>query len=203
MSRSGGGILKVLFLVLFIVVLIVGGLLWFDFLGVVDVQDSFSFITNIVGIEPREPIEDDTIYLLDNERLAKQQLSVDQQFEDLSLRQQEVELLSLELTQREEEVAELELSLEEKENSLNEAQRIYDDKDKNLRQVATNYISMDPKRAVPQLEEMDVLDVVDLFRMVDKMADESGTASMVSYWLSQMDAAKAAEIQRLLIIKPF
>ena len=69
-TRSG---LRIILLILLIVVLFLGGLLWFDFLGIINVRYRFAPVLKLVGFEtPLELTNNDDILLLDRERLDKQ-----------------------------------------------------------------------------------------------------------------------------------
>ena len=56
--------------------------------------------------------------------------------------------------------------------------------------------------AVAILLEMDDQDVIDVLRRAEEDASANGETSMGSYWLSQMPAARAAEIQRKMANRP-
>ena len=59
---------------------------------------------------------------------------------------------------------------------------MYDDRNVNIRKNAENLNGMAPANAVAILNEMDDQDIIDTLRMVDQIASEEGTSSMVSYW---------------------
>ena len=58
---------------------------------------------------------------------------------------------------------------------------------------------MQPVKAVAILSDMDDQDIIDVLRSEQAT---NATGSMGSYWLSLMDAARAAEIQRKMANKP-
>ena len=61
---------------------------------------------------------------------------------------------------------------------------------------------MPPESAVKILLAMDDQDFIDTIRMVDKIAEETGSSSMVSYWMTFMPAERVAEINRKRSAKP-
>ena len=61
---------------------------------------------------------------------------------------------------------------------------------------------MPPKSAVDILLAMDDQDFIDTIRMVDKIAEEGGSDSNVSYWLTLMPPERVAEITRKMEVKP-
>jgi flagellar protein FlbB len=200
----GGGMAKIFFLLVLIIALIVGGLAWLDFLGILDVKDQLAPITSLFGVEPRTEVQAPfSPMLLDADRLEKERESVAIERRGLESRAEELDLREAEVRQKESEVAEREESLDEKQNSLSEAIRQYDNKVANLEQTARYMMGMPPVDAVAIMEEYDVLDLVDLLRTSERLSREAGEASLVAYWLSIMpDRQRAAEIQSLLVEKP-
>jgi flagellar protein FlbB len=195
-----GGIVKVIFLLLLLAVVVVGGLLWFDYLGIVDTGETLLLVRNMLGIAPKEDLTaiEDSPWLLDEERLKKRQQAVDLQLQDVHSAQEEQQVKNNELLQWSEELSQREKEISEKENSLNEALKMYDNKNANLEQMAIYWGGMSPDNAVAIMNSMDSLDVVDVLRTSERLARESGEASLVAYWISLMEPDRAAEIQRLM-----
>ncbi len=200
----GGGIARIFFLLILIIALALGGLVWLDFLGIIDFKDQLAPITRLFGVEPRTGVDEPfSPMLLDSDRLAKERQSISIERRDLESRTQELEIREAEVVQKESQVAERERSVEERQNSLSEAIRQYDNKVANLEQTARYMMGMPPEDAVSIMDEYDVRDLVDLLRTSERLSQEAGTQSLVSYWLSLMpDRTRAAEIQKLLVEKP-
>ena len=200
----GGGIARIFFLLILIIALVVGGLVWLDFLGIIDFKDQLSPITRIFGVTPRSDVEQPfSPMLLDADRLAKERQSVSIERRVLEARTDELEVREAEVVQKESQVAERERSVEERQNSLSEAIRQYDNKVANLEQTARYMMGMPPEDAVAIMNEYDVRDLVDLLRTSERLSQEAGTQSLVAFWLSLMpDRARAAEIQDLMVEKP-
>ena len=195
-----GGIFKVIFLLLLLAVVIVGGILWFDYLGILDSRRSLEMVTGLMGIEPEEELQtdNDSPWLLDEERLKKRQQAVELQMEEIRMAREDQQVRNNELLQWSEELSEREKAVSEKENSLNEALEMYDNRNANLEQTAAYLGGMGPEDAVDIMNNMDSLDVVDLLRTSERLAREAGEASLVAYWISLMEPDRAAEIQRLM-----
>jgi flagellar protein FlbB len=135
---------------------------------------------------------------LDEERLAKRQKAVELKLKEISADKETQKVQENELLQWSEELSEREKAVSEKEKSLNEALKLYDNKRANLEQMATYWGEMSPENAVAIMLNMNSLDVVDVLRTSERLAQEAGKASLVAYWISLMPADKAAEIQRLM-----
>jgi flagellar protein FlbB len=61
---------------------------------------------------------------------------------------------------------------------------------------------MPPERAVGIMATMDDQLVIDVLRKTEELAQAEGTSSIVSYWLSLMEPARAGELQRKMAGKP-
>lgn len=203
MAFGGSNLIKILLLLLLIVFLAIGGVVWFDYLGIINIKERLSPAMNLVGLSAPEKIEDTGAPLmLEQERLKKQRQALDLQSEELQKRAEQIEKQENEIQQKLETLEEKEKSLEEREKSFNERVKQYDNKRANLRQSAQYFVSMPPQAAVDRLLEMEDQDVIDLLRTVERMAQEAGDDSIVSFWLSLMPADRAAQLSRKMLKKP-
>jgi flagellar protein FlbB len=156
-----------------------------------------------VGIGTPEVLEDEALpIVLDRERMNMQIEALDLKRDELDKRENTIKLSEAELLQKVTELEEREKALDEKEKSLNEALKMYDNKKTNLEQNAKYLGGMPPEDAVAIMVEMDDLDVVDVLRTSERLAQEGGTSSLVSYWLSLMSPEKGAAIQKLMAGQP-
>lgn len=198
---------KTLVLLILVIILILGGLLWFDYLGVIQAKKLFAPFYRLIGKEPQTSVAVTTNAEilqadLDNERLEKRLEELSLRSEELDKREQDIAALEAENTQISQELEERRISQEEREKTFNNIQKMYDDRSVNIRKNAENLNGMAPANAVAILNEMDDQDIIDTLRMVDQIAAEEGKASMVSYWLSLMPAERVAELQRKMANKP-
>jgi len=201
--HGGAGIAKIFFLILLIVVLVIGGLLWLDFLGLVEARDSLTPMLRLMRINVPEPVEQpDDLYLLDKERLTKQIEALDLREADLQSREDTILLREAELKELATQLEERGKSLDEKEKSLNEALKMYDNKRANLEQNAKYLEGMTPENAVSIMLEMQDTELVDVLRTSERLSQESGKTSLVAFWLSLMPAERAAKIQSMMALKP-
>ena len=190
-----------------VIILILGGLLWFDYLGIIKAKSFFSPLYKLMGKEPQTSVAVTTNQELlqadlDDERLAKRLEELSLRSEELDKRELDIQALEAENTQIAQELEERRISQEEREKTFNNIQKMYDDRNVNIRKNAENLNGMAPANAVAILNEMDDQDIIDTLRMVDQIAAEEGTSSMVSYWLSLMPANRVAELQRKMANKP-
>lgn len=197
---------KSLVLILIILILVVGGLLWFDYLGIIHVKSVFAPVYKALGKTPQtsqtvtqsKPLTSN----LDEDRLKKQREANDIFKEELDKREADIQALENQNAKIAAELEEREKYQEEREKTFNLTVKKYDDKNINVEQIAKNLNGMRPQAAVDILVAMDDQTIIDVLRKTEELAASSGTTSMVSYWLSLMPSDRAAEIQRKMISKP-
>ena len=196
---KGSSLGKTVVLLFLLIILVLGGLLWFDFLGVIRVKNLFAPVYKLFGLTPQtsatstssKPLSAD----LDLDRLAKQREALDIYREELEKREGDSSLAEDQNRRLAEEIA-------EREKNFNNLVKMYDDRNVNIEQIAANLEGMPPRAAVDILVAMDDQIVIDVLRKVTERAEAAGTASMVAYWLSLMPAERAALVQRKMTSKP-
>ena len=193
-------------LIIIILIMLIGGGLWLDYLDVISVKKTFAPLYTVLGKTPQTSTtatqSKPLVANLDEDRLAKIQESLLLQAETLDKRESDIAAKENQLEQTALELSEREKNQEEREKTFNLAVKKYDDKNVNVEQIATNLNGMAPKNAVDILVAMDDQTVIDVLRKVEELAKQNGTSSMGSYWLSLMPSERAAEIQRKMINKP-
>jgi flagellar protein FlbB len=195
---------RVIVLLLLIAVLAAGGIVWFDYLNVIDAKAVLSPVLQLVGFPGRSQpkVDPDELLNLDAERLAIRlealdlhKLEVDTRQRDLDSRYNEIEQMAQELEERQK-------TLDDRENSLSAQGADAENRDRNIEENARILNGMPPERAVGIMSAMDDQDVIDVLRKTEEMARASGSTSIVSYWFSLMDPARAAELQRKMAGRP-
>jgi len=205
---------RVIVLIFLILILAGGGILWFDYLNVIDAKAVLGPVYNYLRGVPligrivpqgegrtQAPAVEETLNL-DSERFAVRMealelrsMELDKQEQDLQNRKGQVEQMAQELEDRQK-------ALDERENSINAELSDAEIKDKTVERNAINLTNMPPQRAVGILAAMDDQDVIDVLRKTDQLAEASGSSSIVPYWLSLMDPQRAAELSRKMVSRP-
>lgn len=188
---------RIFILFLLLIVLTLGGIIWFDYLGLVDAKSIISPVYRLLGFEKRSSVASaDDPNLLDRERLAKEQ-------DALALRQQDLDTRSAALAQKEKELNQLgqdlndrDAALTSREKAFNDQVKAFDNRRVNIAQNATYLTSMPPANAVAIMAKMGDQDIIDIFRTVEQQAQKAGVDSVVPLWLSMLSADKAADLQR-------
>ncbi|KGE73526.1 periplasmic-type flagellar collar protein FlbB [Spirochaeta lutea] len=194
---------RILLYIALIIVLTLGGIVWFDVLGLIDARAFFRPVLSLVGLAPRAtPVPQESEFLLDSMRIQKLDESVnlriaqlEQNREDLA---QEREVFQQQLS----ELEEREEAQQDREKSFNDRLQEYDNRRANLIRISEDLTSMRPDDAVAILIGYDDQLLIDTLRVTQELADQAGELSLVSVWLSRMPPDRAADIQRKMAIKP-
>jgi flagellar protein FlbB len=195
---------RVIVLLLLIAVMAAAGIVWFDYLNVIDAKTVISPLTRFIGLEPRSQpkIGPDEDINLDAERLAIRMESLNLQKLEVDTRQQDLDTKYNEIAQMAQELEERQKQLEDLQDSIKHGREDAENRDRNIEANARYLNGMPPERAVGIMSAMDDQDVIDVLRKTDEIARAAGTNSIVSYWLSLMEPARAAELQRKMAGRP-
>jgi flagellar protein FlbB len=194
---------RIFILLLLVAILAAGGIVWFDYLNIIDAKSVLAPLSRFIGRQPRtQPETTDEILNLDAERLAirlealdLQRMEIETRNRDLDSRQGLIEQMAQELEERHKQV-------EDMANSLRDQREDADNRDRRIEENARILNGMPPERAVGIMSAMDDQDVIDVLRKTEEIAQAAGTVSMVSYWMSLMDPIRAAELQRKMAGRP-
>ena len=205
---------RIVVLVFLILILVGGGVLWFDYLNVIDAKNVTGPVLNflravpLIGnlIPPGDPRTDtqtdDNFINLDSERLAARLDALELQRMELDRRDQDLANRWGQMEQMIQELDEQRRALEEQINSFNVILSDAEIRDRTVERNAINLINMPPERAVGILAAMDDQDIIDVFRKTDELSEADGRTSIVPYWMSLMDPVRAAEISRKMVARP-
>ena len=214
MAGYGGRILgRIIVLIFLILILAGGGILWFDYLNVIDAKNVLGPVYNVLRGVPfigrivpqgegrTQPVVIDLLNL-DSERLAVRLEALELRNMELDKKEQDLQNRFGQIEQMAQELEERQKALDERENSFNALLSDAEIKDRTVERNAINLINMPPERAVGILAAMDDQDVIDVLRKTDQLSEAAGGSSIVPYWLSLMDPQRAAELSRKMVSRP-
>ena len=195
---------RIIVLLLLVLILAAGGIVWFDFLNIIDAKTVLAPLYRFIGREGRsQPGATPEEYLnLDAERLAVRLEALDMRSMEMDSQQRNLDSRYGEIEQMAQYLEERQKALEEIENSLRASSSDAENRDRNIEENARILNGMPPERAVGIMSAMDDQDVIDVLRKTEEIARAEGTTSIVSYWLSLMESTRAAELQRKMAGRP-
>jgi flagellar protein FlbB len=192
---------RIIVLLALILALLGGGLVWFDYLNVIDAKTVLAPLYKLIGREGRTQgqLGEDEYLNLDAERLAVRleaealrELDMEKKEADLDSRQGEIEQMAEELEAQRQ-------ALEDLQNSINQGREAAEIVDRNVEGIAQQLNGMAPERAVAIIAEMNDQQAIGVLRKTEEMAQRDGTNSIVPYWMSLMPPQRAAELQRKMV----
>lgn len=203
MAKSGA-LGRIIVLLLLIILLSLGGILWFDYLGIVQTRHIFAPLYNLLGLQARTGITTlpQDAGNLDEDRIAKRLESIELRNKELDVRDSDLLKKEKEILQMSQELEDRTASVDERERSFTEMLKLRDDREANIIKISEYINGMPPQNAVNNLLAMDDQDIIDILRKVEEAATKAGSTSSVAYWFSLMPPARAAEIQRKMANKP-
>lgn len=185
-----------------ILVLAGGGIVWFDYLNVIDAKAVLAPLYRFIGREPQTglPVGPDDFINLDAERLAV--IIETYALKDLDLDRREAEILVklAELEQLSEQLDQDRKALEEMQNSINQYLENAEILDRNVEGISRQLTNMPPERAVAIIAEMTDQVAISVLRKTEEIARRDGTTNIVPYWMSLLEPQRAAEIQRKMML---
>jgi flagellar protein FlbB len=195
---------RAIVLLICILILAIGGLIWFDYLGLLDLKSSFGPLYRLAGIKTQGSgaISAESPVLFDEERMAKRLEALQTRSEELDSREADIARQNTEVQQKVQQLDDRSASLDDREKSFNEKAKEYENRKANVEQNAVYLTSMPPAKAVEILKDMDDQMVIDILRAVEEKAAAAGENSIVSYWLSLMPPDRSAAIQRKMAARP-
>lgn len=204
-------LVRITALVLFIAVVSLFFMYWLERLKIIPtsfVVPTVSRVLNIFGTRPAVRTQDvvrmgddDDAFLLEKLRLQKQEEALVQQQADLDIRAGQITAQEQELQVQQQQISDLETGIDEREKSLNDLSKRFENKNAVLRYNVKALVSMPPQRAVEIISGYDDQTLIDTLVTADEVAAETNAQSIVPYWLSLMDAKRAADVQSKLLYR--
>ena len=198
---------RTLILLLLVTVLSLGGIIWFDYLNVIDAKSVLApiyrvlpFVSGEPRVQPRTTVDD--ILNIDAERLAIRLEALEFRDMEIDIRQRDLEARYGEIWQMAQELEERHKALEDWEESLNAQTADAENKDRNVDQNARILTGMRPQNAVNIIAALDDQEAIDIIRKTEEIARAEGRASIVPFWFSLMEPRRAAELQRKMAGRP-
>lgn len=196
---------RIIVLLLLIIVMAFGGIVWFDYLNVIDAKTVLAPLYRLIGLEgrsqPKMP-EGEEYLSLDAERLAVRLEALELRSMEMDKQEQEMQSRRGEIEQMAQELEERQTALDEREKSFNALTEQAEIRSRNVEQNARYLNGMPPENAVGIIAAMDDQDAIDVLRKTEEIAQAEGGASIVSYWLSLLPPERAAELQRKMAGRP-
>ena len=187
---------KIIFLFLIIVFLLGVGVLWLDYMGLINLTKTASMFSkdeaSVLYADDDEPS------LMKLEELEKNKEQLKERTEDLDRR--EALLLEQEKSSNadKDKIQEMRAGIELERKKLENEKNKYSGYKKNIGDLAQKIESMPPKEAVAIMINWDDPLIIDVLRQIDQNALDAGAMSVTSYLISLMPKEKASRVMYLM-----
>ncbi len=175
---------RIVLLLAIIVALVIGGIVWFDYIGLIDAKTVLAPAYGLFGLGGKRapaPVSAEAPALLEEERYAKRLESIGERAEELDSRESGLQKRDAEIAQKAQELDDRSQALDDKEKSFNDKVKQYDNRKANIDQNAQYLVGMPPAKAVSILVAMDDQTVIDIFHAVEERAKAAGVTSLSRY----------------------
>ncbi|MCL2026101.1 MAG: hypothetical protein FWG92_04770 [Leptospirales bacterium] len=188
--------MKILYLVILIFFIAVSGVMWLDYIGLVDLSGKMGFLRGkpelVIDAAGDEPT------LIDREKLAKEQQALVSREEELNKRETLLKEKENEFLAEQEKLAEQKRGLEIEQKKLADQKNEHAGYEKNIRVLANKIANMPPEESVQIMTGWDDPTIIDVLRQMDVDADTEGSTSITSYLITLMPREKASRIMYLM-----
>ena len=195
-------ILKIALLLLVIFALVIGGFLWFEYLGLAERDSLPRPIRTLLGqLNDVPSLDANDQLLLEKERIAKREDAIQRKQDALERRERGILFQEEQIIAQEQELRAFDLQIEERKKELILEQNRYENEREVLVENIQQLSAMRPQDAAAILQEYDDQLLVDTFQVAQEIANEQGEVSLVSLWLSLLPPDRASSVQRKTVIK--
>ncbi|MCL1911714.1 MAG: hypothetical protein FWG13_05870 [Leptospirales bacterium] len=188
--------MKIIYLVIMIFFISASGIIWLDYIGLLDISDKFNLfrgkpelVTDAAGDEPS---------LIDREKLEKEQQALNSREEGLNKREALLKERENELATEQEKLAEQKKGLEIEQKKLADRKNEHAGYEKNIKVLADKIANMPPEESVKIMTGWDDPVIIDVLRQMDVDAAAAGSSSITSYLITLMPKEKASRVMYLM-----
>jgi hypothetical protein len=189
---------KIFYLILLILFVSGFGLLWMDYIGLLDLSSYVEGLRGEPGLVTQA--NDDEPSLMEREEFDKEKQQLLERIEDLDKREALITEREKELDSQKEKMEETRkgLDLEKKKFTLEKGQ--YSGYRKNVKVLAGKIVSMPPKSSVDIMLNWEDPLIIDVLRQIDADAQDAGKASITPYLMKIMSDTKSDRASRIMYL---
>ncbi|MFH0976132.1 MAG: hypothetical protein V1874_10160 [Spirochaetota bacterium] len=188
---------KVFFLIILIIFIVVVGVFWLDYIGILNINKvvrsyTKSDVASVVDAADDEPS------LIEREEFEKQNEKLKERIEELDKREAGIEQTEKELEKEKEKLQEIRKGLGLEKEKIEKEKHMYSGYKKNVTDLAQKIYSMRPEEAIQIIVNWEDTLVIDVLRQIDADAANAGKTSISSYLISLMPRERASRIMYLM-----
>jgi len=189
---------KIFYLILLILFIFGFGVLWMDYIGLLDMSSYVEGLRGEPGLVTQA--DDDEPSLMEREEFDKEKQKLLERIEDLDKREALITEREKDLEAQKEKMEETRkgLDLEKKKFTLEKGQ--YSGYRKNVKILANKMVNMPPKSSVEIMLNWEDPLIIDVLRQIDADAQDAGKASITPFLMKIMSDTKADRASRIMYL---
>lgn len=188
---------KVVYLILMIVFIIIVGLFWMDYIGLINLGKIYH---HYIVTEAPSVVDaaDDEPSLIEREEFEKEKDKLLQRIEELDKREAMITEAEKVISKEKEKLEQLQKGLDQEKKALELEKKKYSGYKKNVMDLAKKIESIPPQDAVDIMVQWEETLIIDVLRQIDQNAAREGRMSVSTYLLSLMPKEKASRVMYLM-----
>jgi flagellar protein FlbB len=194
--RSVSDKAKTIYLIILIIFISGFGLLWMDYIGLVDIN---RYVEQFKG-EPASVLEKagDEPSLIEREEFEKEKQKLEERVEELDKREAMITDAEKNLQLEKEKIREITKGLELEKKKFEKSRKQHAGYIKNVEVLADKIGNMPPEESVQIMVNWEDPLIIDVLRQMDANAEAAGTATITTYLITLMPKEKASRIMYLM-----
>jgi len=188
--------LKVIYLILLILFIAVSGILWIDYIGLIDISRVTGGFKSNVPLATEAPGDEPS--LIEREQFEKEKQGYAERVEELDKREARLQEIEKELASEKEKQDEIKKGLDLEKKKFDDQKNRYAGYEKNIKVLADKVANMPPDESVKIMVNWEEPIIIDVLRQMDADAEALGSASITSYLITLMPKEKASRIMYLM-----
>jgi len=188
---------KVVYLILMIVFIVIVGLFWMDYIGLINLGKIYH---HYIVTEAPSVVDaaDDEPSLIEREEFEKEKDKLLQRIEELDKREAKITEAEKVISKEKEKLEQLQKGLDQEKKALELEKKKYSGYKKNVMDLAKKIESIPPQDAVDIMVQWEETLIIDVLRQIDQNAAREGRMSVSTYLLSLMPKEKASRVMYLM-----
>ncbi|MCB1178561.1 MAG: flagellar protein FlbB [Leptospiraceae bacterium] len=182
---------RIFYLLLLILLLLAIGFFIFDYYQLIDADEIFPFLAkkpSVVKWDEESPTEVEKL------EIEKARERISEELEEIEKLKASIQLEREKLSAESDKLEEVKRGIQEKEKELKKLEEEAESRENKLKVIANKVSNMPPGKAVEMLTNWPDQDIIDVFKQMDKDAEDEGRVTITNYLLTLFEPKRRSVI---------
>lgn len=183
--------MRIFYLILVILFLLAIGFFMFDYFRIIEAEEIFPFLAkkpSVVNWDQEAPTE------IEKLEIEKAKARIVEEMNEIERLRNELQLEREKLQAEAADLERIKQGIKEKERELKQKAKEEESRQNKLKVLASKISNMPPSKAVEMLSNWPDQDIIDVFKQMDKDAEEEGRPTITNYLLTLFNEKRRAVI---------